>query len=195
MKHLRLAGVLVALAVLAVPAGAGKPKLPVNGGFETQDPDVPGYPYGWFATILPDYADYVTFAYDTEVFHSGQRSVRIAVHADHPAEVIDYNWGQQVERLQGGRTYRLTAFVRTENVETSPVLFLGFYDVQGNFLAAATTGDDPRNEVVGTSGWTRVRTTFTVPEAASAAILRAVLRTTGNRGAQAWFDDVKIKAL
>lgn len=195
MRPLHLSCALLALAVLAVPAGAGQPKLPTNGGFETQDPNVPGYPLGWFATILPDYADYVTFAHDADVFHSGSRSVRISVHADHPRDEVAYNWGQQFERLRGGKTYRMTAFVRTENVETSPSIFIAFYDVRGNLISGASTETDPRNDVVGTSDWTRVRVTFTVPGATSTAIVRAVLPTNGNRGAQAWFDDVKIKAV
>jgi hypothetical protein len=195
MKLIRFAAPLVACLALAAPAEAQKPRLPVNGGFETQDPNVPGYPYGWFATILPDYADFVTFESDESVFHGGQRSVQISIHEDHPTAQIFYNWGQVVQNLKPGHTYRLTAYVRTENVQTSPLIFLGFYNTQDQTIGGASTADNSRNDVTGTSDWKRVKVRFTFPAATTTVVLRAILPTTDNEGARARFDDVKITPL
>lgn len=116
--------------------------------------------------------------------HSGRRCLKTVVAPD--AEPTWIATRQGGIGLLGGAKYRMTAWVRAENVQG----FAGWYIHVGNrenpmLLAPTLNGGD------GSYGWKQVTAEFTAPTEANLADLGTVLRGTGT----AWFDDVTLEQL
>lgn len=165
-------------------------ELVFNGGFEI--PSLEGTrPEGWFATRLPDTAEFVEFAWSSDVKRSGERSVEIGIAPQHPGQQIAYNWGQRIHSFRVGKKYRLTGYIKTQNVSRSPVIVVQCWD-EGlrNMIGFATTQGS--FEITGSLDWTKVKIKFKVPEGTAVIILRAVLVAPDNGGGKVWFDDISV---
>ena len=189
--------VLIRLALtlcvaLALAACSKTPEdLLAHGGFEPQS-DLQKSPAGWFATVVPETEDFVRFAWDDQVKHTGERSVSIAIDPAHPEGVIAYNWTETVPGFEVGKSYELSGWVRTENM-TGPAWIVAqcWDDSRGKMLAFGTTQTD--YPISGTTDWTRVGTVFTVPAGTAEVRIRAGIVAPENNGGRAWFDDLAVR--
>lgn len=116
--------------------------------------------------------------------HSGKRCLKTVVAAG--AEPTWISSRQRGIHVTGGARYRLSGWVRAENVDGHAGWYVHLSPEKGPFLVArhATAGG-------GTYGWTKVTAEVTAPDEAVRASLGTVLRGTGT----AWFDDVRLECL
>ena len=149
-----------------------------NGGMERGEG---GAPLGWQHDPGDDRH---TAAWVTENPHAGTWCLKTVV-----AEGAEPSWistRQARIPVTGGVRYRMTAWVRAENVDGRCGWYIHLYPKKGGFLAS------PMLTVKGgTFGWKQVSAAFTAPEEAVRASLGTVLRGTGT----AWFDDVRLECL
>ncbi len=144
-----------------------------NGGVEEGIGDTP---FGWTHDRGDEQHRATWVAEDP---HSGKKCLKIVV-----AEGAEPTWiatRQSGIHVIGGAKYRMTAWVKAENV----IGYAGWYlhvgnDEQSMIMGPTLKGGD------GTYGWKQVTLEFTAPEEANRASLGTVLRGTGT----AWFDDV-----
>ncbi len=116
--------------------------------------------------------------------HAGKRCLKTVV-----AEGAEPTWISTRQRgihVAGGARYRLTAWVRAENVDGRAGWYVHLAPAKGRFIAAHHAGAGG-----GTYGWKQVSAEFTAPEEAVRANIGTVLRGTGT----AWFDDVRLECL
>jgi hypothetical protein len=183
---------LLACALMAVVCCSTKPELLAGGGFESKSTDETNA--GWFATELPNTMEFVSFEWDEQVVHSGERSISIAIDSSHPDEVIAYNWAKAVPACQAGRSYELRGWIRTENLSGPAWIAVQCWnDARDKMLGFTTTQKD--YPITGTSDWTQVETVFTVPAGTSEILIRAGIATPENRGGRVWFDDLSVREL
>lgn len=177
--------------LLLVTAGCGaKRSLLANGGFEGQGSQTMT-PADWSPTVVQKTKEFVRFEWDDEVAHGGDRSVSIAISPDHPDDVIHYNWVRSIPGCEKGKSYELTGWVKTENMAGPAwVVVQCWNSARDKMLAISNTAKD--YPVKGTSDWTRVKLTFTVPEGTGEVLVRAGVAAPENRGGRAWFDDLRV---
>jgi hypothetical protein len=152
-----------------------------NGGFETKPLN------GGFDWRIAPTAG-VRMAWDSEIFHSGGRSLR--VDFDGSANVnFEHVW--QYVPVQPGRRYRFAAFLRTEGLNTDSGIRFEIRDVSRPGSPSSFTSN-----LVGTLGWSGQDLDFTAgPET---KLLKIILRRPPSekfanriRGT-AWIDDVAL---
>jgi hypothetical protein len=159
-----------------------------NGGFESPAPGKDG-PAGWSATRVPHTKDMVVLGWDDRVARSGSRSVSIAIAEAHPDQRIDYSWNRPVTGFEPGTTYRVTGWVRAEGLKSTAFIVVQCWDrAFKKMLGFATT--QGRQEVVGTTDWTRLACTVDVPPGTGRIMLLAGIGAPDNRGGRVWFDDL-----
>ena len=185
-----IVGIGLALSAMSAMAEDDSPQVLKNGGFETRAADHAG-PYAWSFTQAPQTEGLVACAWDDRVFHSGARSVSISIEESHPDKQIDYNWNQAVTEFDPGETYEVTGWIRAYNLDASPVIVVQCWDSTfTKMLGFATTQRD--YEVTGTTEWTQVKATISVPAETGRVMLLAGVRAPDNRGGRVWFDDIQI---
>lgn len=122
-------------------------------------------------------------ALDNTVQHEGRQSLRVAA-----AELSDTAFGQELQ-LTPGKWYRLTGWVRTENLDPHDAPVFGTYQVQhpgGGGIVA--TGQNHG----GTTDWTCETIHFTPPDDGMTRI--AVFFVGYGQGTgTAWFDDLVLE--
>lgn len=187
-RHLLSAMFFLSLALLGC-AGSGSNAINTNSG---KQPENPRDQATWVPTIMAETRDFVDFPRDDTVSHSGSPSLSIAIHADHPEQKIFYNWTRLATGWQVGRTYELTGWVKTEDLGGGASLMAQCWsEGHGEMLKLAST--QKRFPLRGTNPWTRIGTTFTVPERTAKVRLRAGMLSLTNRGGQVWLDDIQLK--
>ncbi len=173
------------------PATKTKPpvSLIINDGFETvrkgsQEPE------DWYATRLPETAEHVEFRREQGIAHDGRFSVSIAIKESHPEQRVFYNWMTKLKGWKHGQAYDVTGWIRTDNVEKSPVICVQCINGPNRKqLGFATT--EGHHEVTGNSKWRKVTAHFTVPADTTEVYVRAAL-ASDNRGGKAWFDGIQV---
>ncbi len=98
----------------------------------------------------------------------------------------DLSWKTDVD-LEGKSIYRLSGWIRTENLEAgaSEGALLNIHELQ----RAAKT-----DAVTGTRGWTRVEKIFRVSEPATVSV-NALFGGWGRAKGKAWFDDIRVEKI
>lgn len=183
-------GVLVG-SILVIAGCADTADVLTGGGFEPQS-EFQKSPTGWFPTVVPHTREFVTFSWDDQVVHSGERSVGIAIAADHPQDVIHYNWTRPVPACQVGKNYELSGWIKTENMAGPAWIVVQSWNAAlDKMLAYAST--QPDYPVSGTTDWTQVGCVFTVPPGTAEVRIRAGVAAPENNGGQAWFDDLRVR--
>ncbi len=154
------------------------PKL-LNPGFEEEDPFLPGMPLAWMPCDLLSEGG-GAFLWDAEVRRSGVRSG--GLEYDRKGTL----WWQQTVQVRGGKVYRLSAFVKTEELEGYAQVQVAFLDKDTALLhdISALPGARP---LKGTQDWTRTELEMETPDRATAADIRLLITGKG----RAWFDDVE----
>ena len=185
--------VMMACILVSVGGCSEKPPILADGGFEPQT-ELQRSPTDWYATELPHTKEFVSFEWDAQVVHAGNRSVSIAIAPSHPDEKIAYNWTKVVGGCREGKTYELSGWIRAKSLSESAWICVQCWnDSKKKMLGFTTTQKD--YPVTGTSDWTRVGTRFTVPEGTAEVRIRAGISTPDNRGGQVWFDDLQVREL
>lgn len=185
-----LVAVAACILISAVGCGTVEENLFPAGDFE-RETELQRSPKGWRATVVPQFKDFVAFEWDDQTAHSGKRSVMLAIDAAHPDDMVHYNWNAAVPACKPGGKYKLSGWIKTENVSTTAVIMLQFWVERfTTMLGSATT--QAKYKVTGTSDWTKVEVEFTVPEGTGAVVIRAGMIAPNNREGKAWFDDLVI---
>lgn len=177
-------------AVLLVLAATGKPAV-TNPGFE-ELAEQAGVPSGWSYTFLPD-AEHLVRYERSPVAGDGRENsaLSIKVAADHPSKQVAYNAHQDVTQATVGKTYRVSAKVRTKGLRTLPMIAVQCLDADGEKPLALARS--PGRELTGdVETWQRVEAEVTVPEGTSVVRLRIGIPAEGNAGGTALIDDVEI---
>ncbi|MCX7824551.1 MAG: carbohydrate binding domain-containing protein, partial [Verrucomicrobiae bacterium] len=148
----------------------------VNGDFESGD-DAPD---GWKA-VETDAKHLAT--YEKSGGRNSSRCVKVEVAPG--AEPTWVKWCQTQIPVTPGRSYRVSGWVRAENVVGRAGWFLHVDGERPMLLAPMLDAGS------GTFDWKRVEHTFIVPPTGSNATFGTVLRGTG----RAWFDEAEFVAL
>ncbi len=183
---------------LAVLLGVVATDAPVvsNPGFEQvrEQTGLPegwrGLPQGWHCSYLPNEAHLVR--YETEA-SEGQESrvLRITVEEDHPDKRIHYNATQDVPGFIAGKSYRVSAKVRTQGLRTAPFICVQCLDSsKSKFVGFAGTPE--RALTTDIEQWERVETKITVPEGTATFRLRVGITDDGNEGGTVMIDGVEV---
>jgi hypothetical protein len=143
-----------------VTMGSGDDRL-LNPGFEDGADNWQLWPNDGSLTI------------DTAVQHSGQSSLRFQSSGGSTYQINKHHYDTGFDLLPG-RQYRLSAWVRTENISSAYILV--------SFGYQSTT-------LNGTNGWTQLVIEFTTPSTVSTYYIGARVRGPGT----AWFDDFQIR--
>ncbi len=125
------------------------------------------------------------FAVDTSVGRSGRGALKIQSRADREFGA----WRTKVSGLQGGRTYRFSAWYRAQNITNerrSVIARLEWLDEKGNPVRPPDYALDLRRE----KGWTEVRYTTPVPENTRAVDIQLSLGFAAR--ATLWWDDISL---
>ena len=146
----------------------------VNGGFESGN----GAPAGWTA-IGTDEHHRATWEM------AGGRSGRCAkVEVDAGAEPKWVQWNQHNLPVTPGRAYKVSGWVRAENVVGRAGWFVHVNGEKPQLVSKVLEAGD------GTFGWREVSATFTAPPGSATATIGTVMHGTG----RAWFDDAQFEA-
>jgi len=183
----------IACILMFIGGCTEKQEFLADGGFEIQTSPAESQT-DWYATELLHTKEFVSFEWDDQIVHSGERSVSIAITAAHPDELINYNWTTVVPGCQVGKTYELSGWIRTENLSGPAWIVIQCWDeARTEMLELTSTHEE--YPVIGTSDWTQAKVTFTVPADTAEVRIRAGIATPENRGGKVWFDDLAVREL
>jgi len=155
----------------------GRSIQPANAGFEAAKAHDQ-----WTIHI---YGSQPTVSLDTQVRREGKQSLRVEAR-----ELSDTAFGQELQ-LTPGRWYRLTGWVRTENLDPHDATVCGTFQIQdpgGRGIIARGKNHS------GTSDWTCETIYFTPPGDGLTRIAVFFVGYGKGTGA-AWFDDVKLEEI
>jgi hypothetical protein len=143
----------------------------VNGGFEEFNGNVP---LGYRFTDSPGDISFI----DTAVFHSGQASLRFENFAGRMARA-----SQEIP-VAPYRSYRVTAWLKTESVEPAAALLVQVLGTDGRTLAPFSAG------VPSTTDWRKVVFGF---NSLGYERIRLYVGAWGGRGGRFWVDDLEVE--
>jgi hypothetical protein len=178
---LRIFLVLICCGLLAGPAPAASAQAPValanlvyNPGFEwgTDLPD--GWATDFSGGVPPN------FSWDTQAY-LGTRSVKIDA-----VEPVDSRF-MQVVNVQPNTLYRVSGYIKTENVAHSPQSV-----DTGATLSLMGTWDQHTRPLLGTNDWTYVSFAFNSGDSTQVTLTCRLGFWSGVTTGTAWFDDVEI---
>ncbi|MDD4266658.1 MAG: hypothetical protein GXY25_02705 [Pirellulaceae bacterium] len=174
--------ILAVLALTALPQArlddAPAQERVANGGFE-ELAEGQAMPAGWSG-------DRDVFSRDATIRRSGGAALKCS-----NSDPGRYRLAVQKVPLKPGRKYRLSGWVKTENVsgrESGATLCLEWQGKDGRWMGGCYP-----DGIKGTRNWTKVEAVVRVPAEAAACHLACYLRQ-GITGT-AWFDDVAIERL
>jgi len=148
-----------------------------NGGFEEGAGD--DRPALW--TPRRDVPDGVRLAWDDSRAHTGKRSlaIRSRYEGDRP-----WFWWDHPFALGGGVTYRLSAWVWSEQLSRGAVLVVNCSDGSGKRLLRRHMGSAPKN----TQGWRKITGTFDAPTGTVKGLIQFSMHGSG----AVWLDDLRV---
>jgi sugar lactone lactonase YvrE len=152
----------------------------LNPGFEEEAYRGAGYPKGWWICNLISEGGGNAF-WDSRTVYSGKRS--IALDYDRGGSI----WWQQTVQVKGGRPYKLSAYIKTQDVENFAQVQLAFVDGMGGYLQElkALPGSTP---LKGTNDWSLSDLEVRSPEKATAVDIRCLITGKG----KVWFDELNL---
>ena len=140
-------------------------------------------PPGWAARFSFDSAGY-NVGIDSMVVHGGRRSAYIQFRGE------PQGWATVMQTFRAaeyrGKRVRLSAFVKTENVEAGALLWMRVEGLDDSVLAWDNMGDRP---IRGTTDWRSYDVVLEIPKRAQAIAIGFLL----DRGwGRVWVDDVSV---
>jgi hypothetical protein len=178
-------------ALLFLAACGNPPGLVVGGDFEPVS-EFEGVPAGWSGTYEPSTAAHVSFAWDREVSHGGDRSISIAIAEDHPDTPVAYNWTRVVNGWKVGATYELEGWIRAEQLSETAWIVVQCWNLEyEEMVGFATT--QASHQVWRTTDWTRGGAVIEIPAGTEQVRIRAGIAAPDNAGGKVWFDDIHLR--
>lgn len=160
-----------------------------NAGFEELRGET-SFPRDWGFTSLPEKAHLVRYESVADA-SSASRCLLIAIARDHPERVVAYNALQDVPGFVAGKTYRVSAMVRTEGLRSRPFVCAQCLDAsKTKFVGFAVTPKTALDADI--DDWERIETTITVPEGTATFRVRVGISSEGNAGGSALIDDIQV---
>jgi O-antigen ligase len=154
-----------------------------NGDFESGISDSP---FDWRINVR----DGVSAAEDTQVAHTGSRSLRIHFEGK---ENLEYNDVGQVAFVKPGR-YRFEAYVRSDGITTDKGIGFHIYDRESGSRLDVRT-----EELTGTHDWTRLDRIVSVPAGTRLLEIEVSrqrsLKFDNQIGGTVWIDSVELSPL
>lgn len=149
----------------------------LNSGFEEEAYPGAGYPKAWWLCDLISEGGGKGF-WDSQAVYGGKRS--IALEYDRGGSI----WWQQTVQVKGGRPYKLSAYVKIQEVEKFAQIQLAFVDGMGRYIhdLKSLPGSTP---LKGTSDWSASTLEARAPEKATAVEIRCLITGRG----KVWFDE------
>jgi hypothetical protein len=124
---------------------------------------------------------------DRQVAAQGVASACVACRADSAARGLA-GFSQRLDaRPLFGRTVKLTAMVRSEDVRQAAYLWVGVEDAEGHMIAWVRSQDDP---IHGTQDWHLIEVSGIVPPNVGKVVIGLSLEAAG----RVWLDDVHFVA-
>jgi hypothetical protein len=173
-----------------VPVGSWG-EIVQNGGFEDRDPEKLR-PASWHHNAR-NATDIVEMGWgDRESAHSGEHCISIHIKDGYPEEKkqITWMWTSRATGLAVGETYRLRAWIRTQDLGFTPTVLVQFCNSDDEFLSRADTHS--ATPITGTTDWTEVSAEFVVPPNTTHVKIRAAMKALENTGGTVWFDDLSL---
>jgi len=147
-------------------------------------------PHGWHCSHLPNLTHLVR--YETKVCEGqDSRALLITIAEDHPDKRIHYNVMQELPGFIVGKSYRVSAKVRTKGLRTAPFICVNCLD-PAKSKALGFAGTRERALTTDIEQWERVETKITVPEGTAIFQLRVGVTDDGNEGGTAIIDDIEV---
>ena len=167
------------LLIILSAAGASAENLLANPGFEDLAGDKPS---GWDQFVQPMPGAAAALA---DTAHGGAYAVQLHIPAPYDKDPLN-NWSQNLFGEFGGKTIRVSGFIRVEEATEAALLVQLWRKKPWGVIGAATTSTDM--PVYGTQDWQEVSMDVPVPEGVDFVTLRCVLKGSGS----AWFDDIAV---
>lgn len=201
VKKLSLLAATSMVLSMVLPGGYGPPipeataetaNLMDNGGFE-QTASAPDASWNGIASPAPaDWAVWipsgsgkdpgktVNVFLDSAVHHEGKQSM-----AFDALQTSRVSVNQKATKIAAGKSYKLSMWVKTENVAGTGAYF------RTQYYNSSKVGDGPAsNKLLGTNDWTLQQVYMTIPSGVTKLVIEPFLETgTG----KAWFDDVRLE--
>ena len=157
-----------------------------NAGFEKPIGEARDTYFGW--KVLP--VEKMEVKLDSSQKREGSRSLRVSFNGY--ADAALYNIFQTVT-VQPSARYRLSFWLRTENLKSGGAPFFEIYNAADSKIIAASAAFP-----AGTSDWQHLKIEFAAPQNTQAVVLRTTRAFCGNNcpifGAF-WYDDFKLERL
>jgi hypothetical protein len=184
--------------LLAVLLGVVATDVPAisNPGFEQVCEQAPvpddwaSLPHAWHCSFLPNEAHRVRYESKACEGHDS-RALLITIAEDHPEKRIHYNVTQDMPNFIAGKSYRVSAKVRTQGLRTAPFICVQCLDSsKSKFVSFAGT---PERALTGDiDHWELIETKITVPAGTATFRLRVGITDDGNEGGTAMIDDIEV---
>jgi hypothetical protein len=193
-----------AATVMRALNGGSVPSDAFNNGFEQVD--AAGLPLLWrlyerpcAGFPAPACGYQADFAGDASVSHTGSASARISNGVNNKYGTPAFYLSPPMPTLPGN-VYTLTAYARGNNVSGSARVSISWYSETGCFIGGQGSASLPS----GTSDWTQLSVTATLPASGSSQVCAGALpayvelrmesgSTSPGGGGTVWFDDVSFR--
>lgn len=158
-----------------------------NGGFESDIPPAGRRVFEWQVTPVPQ----VAVAIDPRTFHGGARSLRIVFNAP---QQIDFKNISELVVVEPATRYRLSFYVRAEELRSASTLVTEVHDAAGDMSVALATSAPV---AAGTSDWRQVTMDFNTGPRTEAVLVR-LARPGCPEGTcpifgKVWYDDFDLQ--
>jgi hypothetical protein len=173
----KLLRISLLLSPLALALGCSRPhNLLSNAGFESGSEQTID---GWKPTAYLNNPDHFQFGPDTTP-RSGRRSLKIL----HPQ--ANDSWVTQDVPVRGGRVYKLSGWLKTDNVQPAQGTVGANLCIAGSFIRTAS--------LKGTQPWTQVQCYFKTSSPRTVLSVACRLGSpSGMASGTAWFDDIDLR--
>lgn len=196
LKRMMVLGLVLVLCMTWVPGlyaevvrdeggfGMAADNLLTNGGFET----LGGMNNNWQDGIAPAAASFFrstgspVFAVDDTMSRSGDRSARISAETVSRGAIVQEARGDQ---LAAGQTYRISGWMKTEQISNKAILRLQAGRSGSNILINF-------GELTGTNGWTYFSRELTLPDNITSPAWIKIEAFLENSTGAMWLDDFSI---
>ena len=176
-----------ALQVFGEAGGQGvAPEAVSNGGFELDIGQPGSQLFQWQVTAAPS----AQVALDTRAAHGGRRSLRLLFNA---AGQVDFRNVWQMVAVQPSTRYRLTYFVRTDDLRSAATLTVVIGDAASETPALGQSAPVP----TGTNDWQQAAVEFMTAAKTEAVIVRLVRAGCPEESCpifgKIWYDDFDLQ--
>ena len=143
-------------------------------------------PSGWGKTPVDSAS--CRYTHDRRIAVQGTASGCVSCRADHPVRGLA-GFSQRLDaRRLFGRTVKLTAMIRSEDVRHAAYLWVAVEDPEGRIIARVRSEED---SIHGTQDWHPIEVSGIVPPAVGKVVIGLSLEPPG----RVWLDDVQFVAL